>query len=317
MEVVVNIQVGFILIDNLKDMKKYILIILVIFSTFTVKGQQDPHYTQYMYNMSIVNPAYAGSKEGLVLTILGRSQWSGIKDAPRTYTFNVHAPIGENLGLGLSVIDDKAGPLSEQYVFADFSYTLPVNNKSKLAFGVKAGATFLSVPLSSLNTLSSDDIAFQDNLNEINPNFGFGFYYYSNRGYLGLSTPNLLKTIHLESGGGIIEETHYFFTGGYVFELNSNIKLKPSFLAKAAINAPISIEYSANFLFYENVEFGLSYRYDDSISAIFGINITEKVRIGYAYDHSFTNLANFNSGSHEILVTFSLGRKKSKFLKFF
>ena len=321
MVAVKNIQVGFMLIDNRKEMKKVILIVLVIFSTFSVKGQQDPHYTQYMYNMNIVNPAYAGSKDGLVLSVLGRSQWVGIKDAPKTFTFNAQAPLGKNVGMGLSVISDKIGPLSEQNVFADFSYTLQVNERAKLAFGLKAGVTFLSAPLSFLNTVNSGDIAFQNNLNETNPNFGVGLYYYTDKYYLGLSAPNLLKTIHFERGSGIVskalEETHYFFTGGYVFQMSDDIKFKPSFLAKAATGAPITVEYSANVLFHENIEFGLSYRYDDSFSAIFGLNVTEQLRMGYAYDHTFTNLGDFNSGSHELLLTFSFGKEKSKFLRFF
>lgn len=321
MVVVSNLQVGFILIDNRKEMKKVILIIIVIFSTFSVKGQQDPHYTQYMYNMNIVNPAYAGSKDGLVLSVLGRSQWAGIKDAPRTFTFNAQAPLGKNVGMGLSVIADKIGPLSEQNVYADFSYTIKVNEEAKLAFGLKTGVTFLSAPLSFLNIVNSGDIAFQNNLNETNPNFGVGLYYYTDRYYLGLSVPNLLKTIHFERGNGIIskalEETHYFFTGGYVFQMSDDIKFKPSFLAKAATGAPISVEYSANVLFYDNIEFGLSYRYDDSFSAIFSLNVTENLRMGYAYDHTFTNLGDFNSGSHEILMSFSFGRKKYNFVSFF
>jgi type IX secretion system PorP/SprF family membrane protein len=316
-----NIQDGFILIDNKKEMRKNIFIIIVIFVSLSVKGQQDPHYTQYMYNMNIVNPAYAGSQDGLVLSVLGRSQWAGIKDAPRTLTFNAQAPLGKNLGMGISAISDKIGPLSEQNVYADFSYTLQVNEAAKLAFGLKAGVTFLSAPLSFLNTVNSGDIAFQNNLNETSPNFGVGLYYYTDRYYIGFSTPNLLKTIHFDRGSGIVskalEETHYFFSGGYVFQMSEDIKFKPSFLAKVAVGAPVSIEYSANVLFYDNVEFGLSYRYDDSASAIFSLNITNKLRMGYAYDYTFTNLGNFNSGSHEVIMTFNFGRKKSKFMRFF
>ena len=303
------------------EMRKYLLIIGIIFSVLSVQGQQDPGYTQYMYNMSIINPAYAGSKDGLVLSLLGRSQWVGIKDAPRTFTFNGQAPIGKNMGMGLSFTADKTGPLSEQNVYADFSYTLKVNDEAKLAFGLKAGATFLSAPLAFLNTVNSGDIAFKNNLNEVTPNFGIGFYYYTDKYYLGLSAPNLLKTVHFERDSGIVskalEETHYFFTGGYVFELENDIKFKPSFLVRAAVGAPISVDYSANLLFRNNIEFGLSYRYDDSFSALFSLNVTNQLRMGYAYDYTFTNLGDFNSGSHEVLMIFNFGKEKSKFLRFF
>lgn len=290
-------------------------------STFSVKGQQNPHYTQYMYNMNIVNPAYAGYKGALVLSVLGRTQWVGIEEAPRTFTFNAQAPIGKNLGMGLSIIADKIGPLSEQNVYGDFSYTVQVNDEAKLAFGLKAGVTFLSAPLSFLNTVDSGDIAFRNNLNRTTPNFGVGLYYSTDKYYLGLSAPNLLETVHFERGNGIVskalEEIHYFFTAGYVFQMSDEIKFKPSFLAKAVSGAPISVEYSANVLFQENIEFGLSYRYDDSFSAIFSLNVSDQLRMGYAYDHTFTNLGNFNSGSHEVLMTFTFSKEKSEFLKFF
>ncbi|WP_408040242.1 PorP/SprF family type IX secretion system membrane protein, partial [Tenacibaculum amylolyticum] len=290
-------------------MKRFIFIIAVMFSVLSVKGQQDPQYTQYMYNMNIVNPGYAGAQDGLVLSFLARSQWVGIKDAPRTLTFNAQAPIGSNLGLGLSVLADRIGPLSEENVYADISYSLDVSEQAKLAFGLKAGATFLSAPLAFLTTVNSGDIAFQNNLNEVKPNFGAGVYYYTDKYYLGLSVPNVLKTVHFERNNGVIskalDEMHYFFTGGYVFEFDNDIKFKPSFLVKAAVGAPISVDYNANILFNNNLEFGLSYRFDDSFSAMLGLNVTDQLRIGYAYDHTFTNLGNFNSGSHEILMTFS------------
>lgn len=309
------------LTDKKIEMRKNIIIIIVIFVSLSVQGQQDPQYTQYMYNMNIVNPAYAGSQEGLVLSFLARTQWVGINDAPRTLTFNAQAPVGKNVGLGVSVLSDKIGPLSEEHVYADFSYSLQVNDNAKLALGLKAGATFLSAPLAFLNTVNSGDIAFQNNLNEVKPNFGVGAYYYTDKYYLGLSLPNLLKTVHFERANGFVsralEEMHFFFTGGYVFSFDNDIKFKPSFLVKAAVGAPITVDYSANILFNENIEFGLSYRYDDSLSAIFSLNVIKQLRMGYAYDHTFTNLGNFNSGSHEILMTFNLGREKSEFMRFF
>ena len=302
-------------------MRKNIFVIIVIFVSLSVQGQQDPHYTQYMYNMNIINPAYAGSQGGLALSFLARTQWVGISGSPRTLTFNAQAPVGKNVGLGLSVLSDKIGPLSEEHAYADFSYTLKINDQSKFAFGLKAGATFLSAPIAFLNTVNAGDLAFQNNLNEVKPNFGVGIYYYSDNYYLGLALPNLLKTVHFERSNGVVskalEEMHYFFTGGYVFSFENNIKFKPSFLVKAAVGAPITVDYSANILFNENIEFGLSYRYDDSLSAIFSLNVIKQLRMGYAYDHTFTNLGNFNSGSHEILMTFNLGREKSEFMRFF
>ena len=302
-------------------MRKNIFIIIVIFVSLSVQGQQDPHYTQYMYNMNIINPAYAGTQDGLVLSFLARTQWVGLKKSPRTLTLSAQAPVGKNVGLGVSLIADRIGPLSEENIYADFSYKIKIGDQTNLAFGLKAGATFLSAPLAFLNTVNSGDIAFQNNLNRVTPNFGFETYYYSDNYYLGFALPNLLKTVHFERKSGVIskavEEIHYFFTGGYVFDMKNEIKFKPSFLVKAAVGAPISIDYSANILFQDNIEFGLSVRYDDSVSVIFSLNITEKLRMGYAYDHTLTNLGNYNSGSHEILMLFNFQPKESKSVRTF
>ncbi|WP_440881351.1 PorP/SprF family type IX secretion system membrane protein [Tenacibaculum sp. C7A-26P2] len=185
--------------------------------------------------------------------------------------------------MGISVIADRVGPVPEENFYADFSYTIKIGDQTNLAFGLKAGATFLSAPLAFLNTVNSGDIAFQNNLNRVTPNFGFETYYYSDNYYLGFALPNLLKIVHFERKSGVIskavEEIHYFFTGGYVFDMKNEIKFKPSFLVKVAVGAPISIDYSANILFQDNIEFGLSVRYDDSVSVIFSLNITEKLRM--------------------------------------
>ncbi|PZD78620.1 PorP/SprF family type IX secretion system membrane protein, partial [Mesonia sp. K7] len=127
----------------------YLLLAGFLFITIKTNAQQDPQYTQYMYNMNVVNPAYAGSKDHLDVGLLYRSQWNEIEGAPTTFTFNTHSPVGENTGLGLSAISDEIGPIKETNVYADFSYTLRFAN-SNLAFGLKAGATFHDVNLMEL-----------------------------------------------------------------------------------------------------------------------------------------------------------------------
>ncbi|MCF6351286.1 MAG: PorP/SprF family type IX secretion system membrane protein, partial [Flavobacteriaceae bacterium] len=125
----------------------FVIILLTISSSF---GQQDPQYTHYMYNMNVVNPAYAGSRETLSIGVLGRTQWVGIDGAPQTMTANIHAPVGRNLGLGLSVIVDQIGPVKEQNVFADISYTINTSEEGKLAFGLKGGISFFNGDLANL-----------------------------------------------------------------------------------------------------------------------------------------------------------------------
>ncbi|PHR68972.1 MAG: hypothetical protein COA67_11885 [Lutibacter sp.] len=297
---------------------KILVGIMVMLSLNSVFGQQDPQYTQYMYNQNVLNPAYAGSKGVLSLGMLGRTQWVGVDGAPETLTLSIHSPIGKNVGLGFSVIHDEIGPAKEDNVYADFSYTIHTSEEGNLAFGLKAGFSFLNVR--SLEGLEADS-SLNEPLSKSSPNFGAGIYYYTQKFYAGLSVPNFLETRHLESGNGNVstasERMHYFFTTGYVFDISDDVKLKPSAMVKAAIGAPVSLDLSANALINDKFELGLSYRFDDSISAIFGLNISDDMRIGYAYDYTTSNFGQFNSGSHEIMLLFDFNRKKLKSPRFF
>jgi type IX secretion system PorP/SprF family membrane protein len=271
-------------------------------------AQQDPQYTQYMYNMNVVNPAYAGNKEALSLTALYRNQWAGFDDAPVTITFSGHAPVGNNVGLGLSVIKDELGPISETNAYADFSYTLQLGNKAKLALGIKAGATFHDVGLAGLDTQDEGDPFFSQDINDTYPNIGAGAFLYTDNFYLGLSVPNMLKSVHLDENALKFgsEINHYFATAGYVFQVNDNFKLKPSLMVKSAFDAPTSFDGNLNALFYDKFELGASYRLDDSFSGLVGFQATPTLRIGYAYDAVTSEIKTVAPASHEVILTFDL-----------
>lgn len=292
---------------------KIILLIIILFTTL-VKAQQDAQYTQYMYNMSVINPAYAGSVGTLSINMLGRSQWVGIPGAPRTLTLSINSPVGKNVGLGLSVIADEIGPLQEQNVFGDFSYTLKVGEKANLALGLKAGFTFLN--FNNLNYNSTEPTSNNQNPNKVSPNFGMGTFYYTDKFYAGMSIPNLLQTSYFkknkEEEKGAKKNRHFFLTSGYIFELSRNVKLKPSIMAKIVQGAPVSIDFSGNVLVFNMLEFGLSHRLKESISALINVRTSRSLRIGYAYDHTLTGLGEFSSGSHEVFVLFNFDFEKSK-----
>ncbi|WP_456378302.1 PorP/SprF family type IX secretion system membrane protein [Lutibacter sp.] len=296
---------------------KLVLGVLAFMSLTTVFGQQDAQYTQYMYNMNVLNPAYAGSKGITSIGLLGRTQWVGVEGAPRTVTLAMHSPIGKAVGLGLSIIHDEIGPVKEDNIYVDFSYTIFTSDEGRLAFGLKAGVSFLNVR--EFITVDPDPLNIP--INQTSPNFGAGLYYYTNKFYLGLSAPNFIETKHLEKGGGTVstasEKMHYFLTSGYVFDIADNLKLKPSTMIKATAGAPISVDLSLNLLVDERVELGLSHRFDDSISALIGFQVNEDFRIGYAYDYTTTRFGDFNSGSHEILLLFDFNRKNVKSPRFF
>jgi len=276
------------------------------------QAQQDPQYTQYMYNMNVVNPAYAGSKETLSLTALYRKQWTGLDGAPETITFSGHSPVTDKVGLGLSAIKDELGPIKETNVHVDFSYTLQVSETLKLALGLKAGATFHDVGLTDLELQDPNDPFFAENINNTYPNIGAGAFFYGDNFYIGLSVPNMLKSVHLDANGTKFgsEENHYFATAGYVFQVSDNVKLKPSAMVKSAFTAPLSFDANLNALFYEKFEIGASYRLEDSFSGLVGFQATPYLRIGYAYDHIVSELDAVANASHEVILTFDVFFKK-------
>lgn len=310
-------------------MKKLYLVTLIVFSAIVdIQAQQDPHYTQYMYNMSVMNPAYAGSKENLSLGLLYRKQWVEIEDAPTTGTFFGHSSVGKNVGLGLSFISDRIGPVEENNVYGDFSYTLNLGGEHKLAFGLKTGLTFHNVGLySDINhTLPQpSDPAFSEDISNIYFNIGSGFFYYTNKYYLGLSVPNMLKSKHLDiqrSGNELqfgSEVSHYFLTGGYVFDINESIKFKPFFMLKSAFGVPSSLDLSTNFLFNQKFEVGGTYRLEDSFGLMLNYAISPSFRIGYAYDHIVSDLKVTTPSSHELILLFDLNfpKKVSSSPRFF
>ena len=300
--------------------KLYFGALLGLLSLVDATAQQDPHYTQYMYNMNVINPAYAGSKENLAFGLLYRAQWVDIEGAPNTGTFSGHSPVGKNVGLGLSAIVDEIGPVKETNVYADFSYTLNLGGEHRLALGLKAGATFHDVGLfSDIGNgfvPSPGDPAFQENANNTYFNIGSGFFYYTQNYYLALSVPNMLKSKHLDVSDGAngyefgSEESHYFLTGGYVFQISENTKMKPSFMLKSSFGVSPSVDGSLNFLFFEKFEIGATYRIDDSFGGMVNYAITPNLRIGYAYDHIVSDLDVTTPSSHEIMLLFDLNFPK-------
>lgn len=301
-------------------MKKIELLVtlLLVLSSSLVFGQQDPQYTQYMYNMIVINPAYAGSRGVPTVGVLGRRQWVGVDGAPSTGTFSLSSPVSDAVGLGFSAIYDEIGPVKETNLYVDYSYTIFTSDLSRLAFGLKAGVTFLDVGL--LDLIDPDD-PLNVPVSQKSPNIGVGMFYYTDNYYIGLSAPNILKTRHLERGNGIVstasETMHVFLTAGYVFELGYDTKLKPSMMLKGNQSSPISIDLSLNALFFDQLEVGASYRIDDSVSGMIGFQINPDFRIGYGYDYTITNFGDFNSGSHEIILLYEFNRKKLKSPRFF
>lgn len=301
-------------------MKKITIILFLVF-TWCGFAQQLPQFTQYMYNTIAINPAYAGSRESLSVVALHRSQWSGFEGGPQTLTASIHSPMrNDRVGLGLSFINDQLGFENFSYVYGDFSYTVPTGERSQLAFGLKAGVTQFALDQSFLSDPSvSGDPFFRDLSNRISPNLGAGVYWHSYRWYVGLSAPRLFNNNYNKSGAlsnddfVASERVSYYFTGGLVFDLGQNVKLKPSVLIKATNGAETAYDAAMNFLFYDKLWLGATYRWDDAIGAIADFQVSKNLRIGYAYDFGVSELRPYTDGSHEIFLLVDLSLKNPKF----
>jgi type IX secretion system PorP/SprF family membrane protein len=267
-----------------------------------------------MYNTINVNPAYAGSRGALSIFALHRTQWVGLDGAPVTNAVSLNTPLnGSNLGLGLSLINDKIGPTHENTVSADLSYTIPTSETVKLSFGIKATANLFDLDISKLDPKDAGDQSLQ-NFNKFSPNIGAGVYLHSNKGYIGLSIPNFLETNRYNDNDVAIfkEKINYYLITGYVFDLNQDIKFKPALITKMVEGAPLQIDISGNFMFSKKFVVGVAYRWSAALSAMVGFQVSDGLYIGYGYDKETTNLKNYNSGSHEIFLRYEIFRNINK-----
>ncbi len=292
----------------MKNLNNYLITIFLTVSA-TVTAQQLPQFTQYMYNTISVNPAYAGSRGTLNVTALHRNQWAGIDGNPKTSTLSIHAPLrNDRVGLGLSYINDNLGFEQTNYVYGDFSYSVPLTEAAKLSFGLKAGFTNYV-----LETPDANDPFFNSSFNNWSPNFGAGVYISTNKWYAGISSPRILNTDLNEGEFEALERNSYYAIGGLVFDLSENTKFKPTMIAKFTNGAPATYDLTANFLFSEKFWIGASYRFNDAsnFGALIDYQATKDFRIGYAYDIPTGEIRPYTTGTHEIILIYEL-RLKSK-----
>ncbi len=297
---------------------KFNIIAIVLLSCTVGVAQQLPQFTQYMYNTISINPAYAGSREALSVVGLHRSQWVGFKGGPITQTLSIHTPLrNDRIGLGLSFIEDDLGPQNYSYLYGDFSYTIPVGRTGKFAFGLKGGFTGYSFDQDFITdpTIVSDPF-FSGTENRWTPNIGAGVYYHTNMFYAGLSAPRILNTDeNRNSEFKALERISYYFTLGSVFNINRSFKFKPAALLKATNGAPVSMDFTANFLYNEKIWLGASYRINEETAAIGGIadfQVSRQLRIGYAYEKPISDIAKYTTGTHEILLIYEFKFLNSK-----
>lgn len=294
-------------------MKKLVLVFM--FFSVAAFAQQDAQFTQYMYNTININPAYAGSRSAMNIFGLYRTQWVGLDGAPETSSFSLNTPFNNsNLGLGVSLVNDKIGPTTENTFSADLSYSLRTSETFKISFGMKATANLFNLDVNKLSQEDQDDPQFQSLNSEFSPNIGAGVYWHSDKAYIGLSVPNFIETNHYDADEVAIvrEKINYYLIAGYVFDLNPSIKFKPAVLTKMVEGSPLQVDLSANFMFNDKFVVGVAYRWSAALSAMVGFQISDSLYLGYGYDRETTNLNNYNSGSHEIFLRFELFNDSSR-----
>tara|TARA_B110000285_G_scaffold233345_1_gene306906 strand:- start:14035 stop:14937 length:903 start_codon:yes stop_codon:yes gene_type:complete len=284
-------------------MKNLILTSAIVCVSFFIGAQQDAMYTHYAFNTLAVNPAYAGSREALTMTVLHRSQWVGIEGAPTTQTLTMHTPLREDMGVGFSLMNDRIGPTNNTSLYVDYAYKIPVLN-GKLSMALKGGLDIMQANLSSLSPSDAGDNSINNNgRNGIMPNFGLGTYYSTDRFYVGISSPRLIhnKTnIQNTDINGASQKRSFYIIGGTMLKINENLSFKPMSLIKMTGGAPIQADITGMVVIDSKFELGAMYRTRDAAGILCGINFESHLRVGYSFDWSF----GVNSSSHELVLRY-------------
>jgi type IX secretion system PorP/SprF family membrane protein len=297
----------------MKELIKVISVAIIGAIAMPAFGQQEPHFTQYSDNMLFVNPAYAGSGGVFNLTDIHREQWVGFDGRPVSTTLSAHTPLTrESIGVGLTMVSDKTGPIKQTMFYGDYSYTIKVNRSGgKLSFGIKAGMNVISVATSALQTTdASDPNLIQNARNNINPNFGFGMYYHSPRFFIGGSSPKMIERSYDGISASNIERRHFYGIAGGVIPLNRDWKLRPTTLVKFTSNSPIAIDASVAGIYKEKLWLGAMYRLNAAFGIFTQFQITPQFKLGIATDFGTQAIRNYNYGTYEVLVSYDFKFKK-------
>jgi type IX secretion system PorP/SprF family membrane protein len=302
----------------MKKIYFYIKISALILLPGTIKAQQEPMFTHYMFNTMSMNPAYAGTQNALSVTGISRYQWVGIEGAPHSYNLAIHAPVSsKNIGIGFTLITDEIGPLRNTYFTLNYAYRLMINEAWTLSMGLKAGFNNFYLGLSDVTVNEvSDPNFYNDTRKMFAPNAGAGAYLYNKDFYFGVAAPKLFET-KIESGTKDENnlKRHYFIVSGYEFYLNPELKLKPSTAVKIVEGAPISVDLTSLFVFRDRFIVGPSYRFGDALGIIFDVQLSRQLTLGYSFDYSVNSLRSYNKGSHEILISCNMDGFMNKKVK--
>src|SRR6056297_1731583 len=311
------------MMKNILSMKfKFFLGILLFFAVVSESvAQQEPMFTQYMFDPITINPAFSGSTNMLNVNTLTRLQWVGMEGAPKTFSLTSHMPVqGRDIGLGVTLLTDKVGPVNNTFFTINYAYHLKLNDLLTLSMGLKGGITSYKVGLTGLDVNDPEDPQFESNEKKISPNLGFGFYLYEDRYFVGFSVPKLIQTKVDEEYATDDRQLkrHYYIVGGYNWRINSDWILKPSLLTKIVEGSPVSNDVTVHALYMDLVGAGLMYRIGDAMGIFVYGKVYKQLNIGYGYEYSLNGLSGVNSGTHEIRLTydFDISNSNRKIFRF-
>ena len=306
-------------------MRKLLLLILITLSAlFSATAQQEAQYSMYRFNGLYLNPGYTGSHDVLSAMAIYRHQWVKVPGQPQTASVALHSPLpNQHLALGVIYTFDKIGVTKTNTLEANFAYRLFLGKKKdiKLSFGISAGFTNYRADLDQVQTTEANDPNFiGNNQRRWLPNVGFGIYAYSDRFFAGISLPKLLlnrldgKMKLYETSSAVSRQYyHLVATAGYVFNIGTKVKFMPSVMLKyVPVNAPVTADFNATFIFIDRVWLGAAYRLLDSYNFMAAFAVTKQLRIGYCYDLTVSRMNKYTSGSHEVMVSFDAAFERSK-----
>lgn len=293
-----------------------LLSILFLLSICKVSAQTEPMYSQYMFNMLNVNPAYAGSRSVPSLTSLFRKQWMGIRGAPQTSSISLDMPMNnDKIGIGIQLLDDRLGVERTTGAQLNYAYRVPVSDNGILAMGIRVGLLNYRANYSQLFTIRPNDPAYYQNINGFLPAAGAGVYYMTDKFYVGASVPSLLQTkLNSDQQAEVkskVSNLHFFATMGTVLKISDDLNLKPSVLMKSVSGAPIQFDFNSNLWLQDRIAIGFSYRTGDAIMGMLEYQLNEKLRFGYSYDYTISNLNPYNLGTHEVMIRYEFNKDKT------
>ncbi len=325
----------------------YNIFLTVLLCIFIIKAnaQQEPQYTQFMYNKLPINAGYTGTREVLSIRALYRDQWTGFDGAPKTVSLGINSPFKkESSSMGFYMVHDRLGVTNQTWFDVTYAYKIKLSKdqKWKLSIGINAGLLLYKSALTEVPIKNQSDIVFQNNVSKVMPDVGAGLYLYHTNFYFGVSVPNFIKyslfnkDVEQEIQNNYSDKIataqrtpHLFIMTGGVIPAGKILHIRPQILGKYITSTkqkiPFELDLNLSLMFLQRLNIGATYRTtfknrsegsvlqaNDSFAALLEVWATKQLMIGYSYDYSLSKLQNYNKGSHEVILGYYFAFKKDK-----